>query len=156
VKTLDFKIDALFKRVVYYGSSKNSTVSRWQVRGISDSYKELKRFIDGNSDSEIITKNTFTFFERYVGVLFGRNRIVVPLCISNKLQNKRYLANFYKNRTILIHPNLGWKNEKLQKCLEEIYKVNTINKSYETLAREYLIQYKYMITRSNYKLVLSV
>ncbi|WP_214804309.1 MULTISPECIES: reverse transcriptase domain-containing protein [unclassified Exiguobacterium] len=145
VKILDFKIDALFKRVVYYGTSKNSTVSRWQVRGISDSYKELKRFMDGNSDVEKITKNTFTFFEKYVGVSFGRigrNRIEIPRCIRNKLKNKRYLANFYKNRTILMHPNLGWKYDKLQKCMEEIYKLNTINKSYETLAKEFLIHYK--------------
>jgi hypothetical protein len=65
VKILDFKIDALFKRVVYYGSSKNSTVSRWQVRGISDSYKELNRLMDENSDSDIITKNTFVLHLTY-------------------------------------------------------------------------------------------
>jgi hypothetical protein len=62
--------------------------------------------------------------------------------MRNKLENKRYLANFYKNRTILMHPNLRWKYEKLQKCMEEIYKVNTIKKSYQTLANEFLIQYK--------------
>lgn len=139
---LDFQLDILFKRIVFYGSRKNNNTPRWQVRGISDSYKELKRFMKNTENISKITPETVSFFEKAVIQSFGKLREPIPQRINNKIVNKRYLSNFCKNRTILIHPKLGWRYIDLKNCLENIYKVDTTNKSYLEIATIFFNKYK--------------
>lgn len=138
---LDFKIDSLFKRLVYYGNRKNSNISKWQVRGMSDNYKELKRFMNGELEEKKLTKETLKFFEKDVKNAFLRNRIEMPNTIKNKLDNKRYITNFRNNKTILLHSKLGWKYSQLNNCMKNIYNTDTRNKSYKELATEFLKSY---------------
>lgn len=42
---LKYRLDSIYKRRVYVGKKKNQNTIRWQVRGISQDYKELKKFI---------------------------------------------------------------------------------------------------------------
>lgn len=134
LKKLEFKLDTFYKRIVFYGVRKNDNFPRWQVRGISDSYKELKKFMQGKGPYSKITKDTEKLFEKEISVLFGRLGIDMPPSIKNKVDNGFYFGNFKNNRAILLHPKLGWDYKKLKECLEEIYKLDTSNKSYSELA----------------------
>lgn len=134
VKKLDFSLELLFKRVVYYGNKSNDVRSRWQVRGLSDSYKELKRFIDPNDIKGNINSLTYCFFTNSIKKEFNNLKEPIPKLIKNKIENRKYLANFYKNRTVLLHPNLGWSYKFLAGNLKENLGVNDKGLSYEDLA----------------------
>ncbi|WP_215189904.1 reverse transcriptase domain-containing protein [Exiguobacterium sp. s6] len=134
LEKLDFRLDVFYKRIVFYGKRKNNNLFRWQVRGVSDSYKELKRFMKKENPYERITRETKNFFAKDICILFRQLGVTIPLLIKNKVINGFYLANFKNNKAILLHPKLGWKYEKLEKCLRQLYQVSTLNKSYSDLA----------------------
>lgn len=134
VNKLDFSLELLFKRVVYYGNKSNDVKNRWQVRGLSDSYKELKRFIDPTNVKGKINKLTYNFFTSSIKKEFFRMRMPIPTIINNKIENKKYLANFYKNRTVLLHPSLGWSHKYLSEYLKHNLSIKNKKMSYEELA----------------------
>lgn len=131
---LEFKLETFYKRIVFYGARKNDNFPRWQVRGLSDTYKELKRFMQGNDPYSKITKDTENLLKKEISIIFSRLKIDIPPSIKNKIDNDFYFANFKNNRAILLHPKLGWDYQKLKECLEKIHQKNTSNKSYSELS----------------------
>ncbi|PEF83369.1 hypothetical protein CN939_30685 [Bacillus thuringiensis] len=134
LEMLSLKLELVFKRIVYYGTRKNSKKYRWQVRGISDSYKELKRFMKNNEDYKRITKETETFFGRSIERSFAKNRIEMPAKIKNQLKNKKFISCFLNNRALLLHQKLGLNHSKLKEIVTILNKDNLENHSYSDLA----------------------
>ncbi|PFL73144.1 hypothetical protein COD81_29005 [Bacillus cereus] len=138
LEMLSLKLELVFKRVVYYGTRKNSTKYRWQVRGISDSYKELKRFMKSNNDYDQITKSTERFFCKSIVESFGRNRIPMPAKIENQLKNKKFISCFFNNQALLLHPKLGLSHGDLKEKVKIVYKNNVESCNYNELAEKLL------------------
>ncbi|OOR19243.1 hypothetical protein [Bacillus cereus] len=134
IEMLSFKLELVFKRIVYYGTRKNSNKYRWQVRGISDSYKELKRFMKNNDNYEKITNATERFFCKNIEDSFGRNGILLPAKIKNQLENKKFISCFFNNQALLLHPKLGLNHSNLKGKVEIVYKNNIENCGYNELA----------------------
>lgn len=134
------KLEILFKRIVYFGVRKNSNKYRWQVRGFSDSYKELKRFMNNNNDFSKITSDTKNFFTRTIQRGFTINQIAMPAEINNQIKNNKFVSCFLKDRTVLLHRKLGLTHEKLKQKLYILDKSNCNfeNDSYDELAKKML------------------
>ncbi len=163
-KQLDAMFDAyeddlndrlLLRRIQYYNSrivfynyygSKYVNKSTWDVRGIINSYKMLRRYIiyDNNMRAKNthnkkpyrISKETYFFLRYYV-----KEKRDALLCIPQYLQGKgcddHTLWNgFLKNKSIVFQPNIGWSNDLLNKRLIEVGVVPW-NKSYYEKTRDY-------------------
>lgn len=142
VEVLSLKLDLMFKRVVYYGTRKNNKKYRWQVRGISDSYKELKRFMKNNEDYTKITKETENFFEKCIVICFSKNRISMPAKIKNQLKNKKFISSFLNNNALLLHKKLGLKYNGLIEKIRIVSNDSINNYSYSELANLFLSKIK--------------
>jgi len=142
IEILSFKLELLFKRVVYYGARKNSNKYRWQVRGISDSYKELKRFMKNSKDFSKITKDTENFFTRTVERSFTRNRVNFPAKIKNQIKNNKFTSCFLNNKTLLLHQKIGLKHNTLKQRLYIVDNSNLESCSYSELANKLLSNIK--------------
>ncbi|MCU5397412.1 hypothetical protein [Bacillus toyonensis] len=142
IEMLSLKLELVFKRIVYYGARKNSKKYRWQVRGISDSYKELKRFMKDNDDFNRITNETKNFFCWSIERSFARNRIDLPAKIKNQLKNKKFISCFVNNKALLLHQNLGLNHSKLKAKVNIVYKDNLENYGYSDLANILLTRIK--------------
>lgn len=138
VEMLSFKLELVFKRIVYYGTRKNSNKYRWQVRGISDSYKELKRFMKNNDDYDKITNPTEKFFCKTIEEGFRRNGIPIPAKIKNQLKNKKFISCFFNNQALLLHPKLGLSHGDLKEKVKIVYKNNVESCNYNELAEKLL------------------
>jgi hypothetical protein len=134
VDILNLKLELIFKRVVYYGTRKNNEKYRWQVRGISDSYKELKRFMKTNEDYSKISNDTKNFFEKSIKISFGRNQVEIPAKIENQIKNKKFISSFLNNKALLLHQKLGLSHRDLKNKVSIVYKDNIENHSYSDLA----------------------
>jgi hypothetical protein len=142
IELLDYKLDVFFKRIVYYGDRKNDGNYRWQVRGISDSYKELKRFMNREKAFDNITNDTEKLFSKTIEVCFNKNRVGIPPKIQNQLKHNKFVASFLNNRAILLHSKIGLTHKDLKKKLEIIYDGNVENCNYSELARKLLHRIK--------------
>lgn len=138
IELLSFKLELIFKRVVYYGDRKNDSKYRWQVRGISDSYKELKRFIKNNEDYDKITNDTQKFLCKFIETSFKRNRIPIPAKINNQLKNKKFISYFINNKALLLHPKIGLNQQDLKKKLSIFGNESLDHYSYKELASKLL------------------
>ncbi|WP_252504438.1 hypothetical protein [Sporosarcina sp. Marseille-Q4943] len=140
IEVLSYKLEIFFKRIVYFGVRKNSNKYRWQVRGFSDSYKELKRFMTNNNDFSRITSDTKNFFTRTIERRFTINQVAVPAEINNQLKNNKFISCFLKDRTVLLHRRLGLTHEKLKQKLYILDNGNSNfeNDSYNELAKKML------------------
>ncbi|MGP4070149.1 hypothetical protein [Halobacillus sp. B29] len=138
VRLLSFQLELIFKRIVYYGSKKNQSKNRWQVRGISDSYKELKKFINHNEDFEKITNDTKNFFCKSIFICFKRNGVRIPAKIVNQINNKKFISLFLNNKAILLHKKVGLSHSELKKRVMVFTNENLENYSYNELANKLL------------------
>lgn len=139
---LSFKLELLFKRIVFYGTRRNNLYSRWQVRGLSDSYKELKRFMKNNDDYSNITNDTKNFFLYSIINSFGNNNVKIPAKISNQIENKKFVSCFLNNKTLLLHNKIGLDYQILKSNLSSIYNGNLENYTYNELAKKLLSKIK--------------
>jgi len=133
VELLSFKLEFLFKRIVYFGERKGDGKYRWQVRGISDSYKELKRFMNNKALNEI-TNETQKIFNKSIEECFKKNRVKIPAKINNQLKNDKFISCFINNKALLLHRKIGLTPPQLKKRLNLLYKDNVENLSYSELA----------------------
>lgn len=138
IEILSFKLELLFKRVVYYGARKNSNKYRWQVRGISDSYKELKRFMKHNKDFSKITRDTEIFFTRTIERRFNINRVTMPPKIKNQINNNKFTSCFLNNKALLLHQKIGLNHNTLKQRLYVFDNSNMESYSYSELANKLL------------------
>ncbi|WP_024427933.1 reverse transcriptase domain-containing protein [Bacillus safensis] len=139
---LSLKLELLFKRIVYLGNRKNNNKYRWQVRGLSENYKELKRFMKKNDDFSRITKDTKNFFEKEIQLSFRRKNMKIPAKINNQIKNKKFISSFINNRALLLHKKIGLKHNALKEKLEILSVENIDGKSYSDLASEFLTKIK--------------
>lgn len=135
IELLSFKLEVLFKRIVFYGDRKGDDKYRWQVRGISDSYKELKRFMNGDKTFDKITNDTEKLFSKAITICFYRNGVSIPPKINNQLKNNKFISCFLNNRAILLHSKIGLSHNDLQEKLRIVYSGNVANCNYSQLAK---------------------
>lgn len=135
-------------RVVYYNyaGSKYANKCTWDVRGIINSYRMLRRYVIYDNDNNVdivagkkpyrIQRETTNFLRFYVKE--KRNSLsTVPEYLQGKGCNYHTLWNgFLKNNSIVFQPNIGWSNELLTKRLIEIGGT-TLHKSYYEKTRDY-------------------
>lgn len=133
VELLSFKLELLFKRIVFFGDKKSDKKYRWQVRGISDSYKELKRFMNKN-DLNKITNDTQKLFNKSITVCFYKNKVNIPPKIKNQIVNDKFIASFVNNKALLLHRKIGLSTEEMKKRVNRLYSGNLENLSYNELA----------------------
>ncbi|KRF55021.1 hypothetical protein ASG98_18025 [Bacillus sp. Soil531] len=138
IEALNLKLELIFKRIVYYGKRSSNKKYRWQVRGISDSYKELKRFMKNNEDYSKITKQTESFFKWSIERSFKKNKIEIPAKIKNQLKNKKFISCFLNNRALLLHQKIGLSHSGLKNKLSIVYKNNVESFNYSELANKLL------------------
>ncbi|MNW47364.1 reverse transcriptase [compost metagenome] len=138
VELLSFRLDIFFKRIVYYGTRKKNKKYRWQVRGLSDSYKELKRFMKNNNDYSNITRDTTKLFGQSIELCFIKNDVIIPAKINNQLKNRKYSSSFINNRALLIHKKIGLSHSNLKKITSIVSEDNLENYNYIELANKLL------------------
>ncbi|MEE3892817.1 reverse transcriptase domain-containing protein [Priestia megaterium] len=138
INLLSFKLEVFFKRIVYYGERKGDGKYRWQVRGISDSYKEIKRFMN-SEDSDKIMPNTKKLFSKYIEDCFKKNRVEIPPKVNNQLKNHKFISSFINNKALLLHRRIGLSPIELKERLKLVHKGNLENLNYTELARLLII-----------------
>jgi hypothetical protein len=134
IEALSLKLELMFKRVVFYGSRKPNERKKWQVRGIGDSYKELKRFINDNDNLKNLTKETADLFEWTIRECFRNNGIHTPPKINNQLKNKKFASCFINNRATLLHRKIGLNHKQLKKVVSILDSRNLDSYGYKELA----------------------
>lgn len=138
LEILEMRLESFYKRSVYYGKKKNSRIAAWQVRGITDSYKELRRVMRHNQDFSRITNETKNLFSRLIIISFERNQVEIPMSIKNHIKNNKYCSSFYNNKAVLMHPKIGLTHYELKKKLEILTDKNLENYSYNDLANDFI------------------
>lgn len=133
---LDYRLDAFYKRIVYYSGSTKKT-SRWECRGISQNYKELRRFI--SNDTIKISDQTRSFLkgECINEIYNGKNRNPSKK-IYNNIKNDKYYSSFLKNRAILLNPNIGLSRAEIIVIFEKLKLNFNRNDTYKTLVDIYM------------------
>lgn len=154
---LDLNERLLLRRIQYYDSrivfhnydgSKYVNKSTWDVRGIINSYRMLRRYVifDARNIEKVtagimmnpyrIQKETYKFLQYYVKE--KRDSLsVVPQYLQGKgCFNHNLWKGFLNNRSIVFQPNIGWSNDLLSERLIEIGG-DPIHKSYYEKTRDY-------------------
>jgi len=153
---LDMNERLLLRRIQYYDSrivfynydgSKYVNKSTWDVRGIINSYRMLRRYVIfdarniANGDAGMkkpyrIQKETYKFLQYYVKEKRDSLSIVPPYLQGKGCFNHNLWKGFVNNRSIVFQPNIGWSNDLLSERLIEIGG-SPIHKSYYEKTREY-------------------
>ncbi|KJD57466.1 hypothetical protein B5Z21_09540 [Bacillus velezensis] len=142
IELLSFRLELFFKRIVYFGDRNNDGNYRWQVRGISDTYKELKRFMHKTNPDKLITRDTLDLFKKEINICFKKNKIGIPPKINNQIKNNKFISCFKNNKAFLIHPKLGLNKEDLINHLSKFNEKNIESLSYNELAKLLLVKIK--------------
>ncbi len=140
IELLSFRLELFFKRIVYFGDRNNDGNYRWQVRGISDSYKELKRFMHKTNLDKLITRDTLKLFKEEITNCFKNNNIEIPPKINNQIKNNKFISCFKNNKAFLIHPKLGLNKKDLINHLSKFNEKNIESLSYNELAKLLLVK----------------
>lgn len=132
-------------RVVFYNynGSKYNNSCTWDVRGIINTYRMLRRYViyDSNitgkkNEHQRINNDTYDFMKYYV---CNRSKLLstIPVFLRGKGSDNHTLWNgFIKNRSIVFQPNIGWSNQHINNRLSELG-VTIIGKSYYQKSRDY-------------------
>lgn len=109
----------------------------WKVKGFITNYGELRFKLGTNQ----IDSDTVSFLEDSIKQAFEKLNISnPPPYVNSKCFN---LSNHMsKNRTILLHPRIGYSLQSLRKLCDEIAIPQVNEKTYQQLVREYLIKVK--------------
>ena len=136
-------------RVVFYNyeGSKYVNKNTWDVRGIINSYRMLRRYVILDQDNikegvagvkkpYRIQKATYKFLNYYIKEKRAFMSIVPQYlqgkgCFDHNLWN-----GFIKNKSIVFQPNIGWSNDFLSNRLVEIGG-SPLHKSYYEKTRDY-------------------
>ncbi len=154
----DGKERILLRRIQYYGSrivfynydgSKYRNNNTWDVRGIVNSYRMLRRYvIYDNRNIETssagvkgkmpyrIQKDTYKFLRYYVKEK-RESLSVIPQYLQGRGCDNHTLWNgFIKNKSIVFQPNIGWSSAQLSARLAEVGGI-PFHKSYYEKTRDY-------------------
>jgi len=154
---LDAKERILLRRIQYYDSrivfynydgSKYVNKSTWDVRGIINSYKMLRRYVilddrnieekkaGGINNPYRIQKKTYIFLKYYVKEKRDFLTVVPDYLKGKGCYDHNLWTGFLNNRSIVFQPNIGWSNALLSERLAEIGGTPA-HKSYYEKTREY-------------------
>ena len=153
---LDMNERLLLRRIQYYDSrivfynydgSKYINKSTWDVRGIINSYRMLRRYVifddrnikEGSANATYpyrIQKDTYKFLKYYVKEKRDFLSVVPQYLLGKGCFDHNLWSGFIKNKSIVFQPNIGWNNDLLNKRLTEIG-VTQIHKSYYEKTRDY-------------------
>lgn len=134
LELLKIRIDNYYKRLVYFGATiGNNHV--WQVRGISDSYKEAVKLYtleNKNFSSKVLndeTKKLLTgevflsiFDETFTSINdfnIQERKIInrAKNMIHNYYKNNKFISNLYKNKAIILNERIGYEKVHLKKVI---------------------------------------
>lgn len=129
IKRLDLlllKLDIFYKRVVFYSSGKTSYYTRWKVRGISDSYREIKRFMSKKEVQKVITKRTLDLFGSEITSIFTRKNMTLPHELKVQIEGGKFINNFKENKAVILDKHIGYSYDTLRKKVEILCKNNKL------------------------------
>jgi len=137
---LIFRIDLYYKRLVFFNNEKKNEESHWEVRGISQVYSELKKYIKRDnkgiySMNSIDKKTEQLITGKIFYKLFKGN---VPKELENHIENKKFIANLHNNRAIILNKKIGYSYDKLYEILEVCGIDINRRMSYENLANLFI------------------
>ncbi len=102
------KLDVFFKRVVFFDKEK------WKVRGISDSYKELKYNLNYGKVLNVINSETLKIFSENIEEIYiEKFNTAVPRLLKNQIDNEKFLSLFFKNKSIVLDKRIGMNYKDL-------------------------------------------
>lgn len=125
-KLLITRLDLFYKRLVYRKKDLTSSKVNWEVRGISQNYEELRRFIQRESTSRRyetgnLTKDTKNLINgTCLRQIFSNNRIDIPHEIDQSIKSNHYIKNFYENRAVILNKEIGYTYPHLTKVLSRV------------------------------------
>lgn len=143
------RIQYFNSRIVFYNynGSKYVNKSTWDVRGIINSYRMLRRYIIYESQNREsndagvkvpyrIESETYKFLRYFIKE--KRNKLsIIPQYLQGKgCENHSLWNGFLKNKSIVFQPNIGWGNSYLSDRLIELG-ISTVHKSYYEMTRDY-------------------
>ena len=138
-------------RIVFYNYDGSKYVNKctWDVRGIINSYRMLRRYVifddclikDIHEGKKVgspykIQKDTYKFLRYYVKE--KRDSLTdIPQYLQGKgCENHTLWSGFLKNKSIVFQPNIGWSNDLLSNRLIEVGGT-PVHKSYYEKTRDY-------------------
>jgi hypothetical protein len=144
----DNDIELLRQRILYYISrivfytntnSRFSTLGKWDENGVIENYCLLRKYIKkGNR----LNRNTKNFL--FNGILdrcarAGLTHKKMPYFLRGDGKNSYSIAyGLEKNKTIILHPNIGWSTEYLKAQITRLdSEIDLRKKSYRELSKIY-------------------
>lgn len=136
IELLRHQIKAFTSRTVYRITKYKTDI--WKTKGFISNYCELRYYLDK------LMPNTDKFLKNAIKDSFSRNSITIPYFIKGNESESIYnlYNNLKYNRTLLFVELIGIKMCTLQKMCGQVRVISHVNKSYDSLAREYLIKVK--------------
>ena len=130
-------------RIVYYNYSgyKYKRKKKWDVRGLINSYRMLRRFMAYAETRDKIIKETKVFLENYhkelLQEMYIAHRFVIPDFLKGKgIDNYSLWSAFEKNHSIVFQANIGWNIQYLRGAIKDITG-NNCSGSYTDLVKQY-------------------
>ena len=133
IELLRHRIKAFTHRTVYQVQRHNLII--WKTKGFIANYSELRYRMDS------IIDNTKTFLDNSVENAFINNGLPIPYFLKAKNDDSIYILknNMIKNRALLSVEPICINQCGVEKLCKQIG-IETSNKKYEDLVREYLIK----------------
>lgn len=126
-------------RAVFYTNinSKYSNKGQWNVLGFIENYKELRPYCNRVND-KFLTKKTNTFLKTGIINSVSKEIDTIPYFLKSTPSYYQLKCRMMRNKSIVFHPNIGWKTQYLIDRLKRIDgSINTNNKSYRELVKIY-------------------
>lgn len=140
VELLRHRLKAFSHRIVYRRKRYSSKI--WIVKGFTSNYNELRYHLNN------LDFNTREFLENIINQSFDALNLKQPYFLKVNEKHKKesiysLFNNLEKNRTLLFeeNENIGINKKTLKKMCKQIG-INNLDKSYDSLLREYLIKIK--------------
>ena len=143
VRLLYHRIRFYNSRIVYYDYSgyKYKRKKKWDVRGLINSYRMLRRFMVYADTQDKIIKETEAFLKNYhkelLKEMYITYRFVIPDFLKGKgIDNYSLWLAFEKNHSIVFQANIGWNIQYLRGAIKDITGSNCSG-SYTDLVKRY-------------------
>lgn len=131
-------------RIVYYDYSgyKYKNNRKWEVRGLINTYRMLRRYMIYNESTNKIMEETEDFLKNFhrklLQEMYITYRFVIPDFLKGKgIDTYSLWCAFEKNHSIVFQANIGWNIQYLVKAINDITG-KTYKGSYTKIVNEYL------------------
>lgn len=143
-RLLYHRLRFFISRIVYYDYSgyRYKGDRKWDVQGLINSYRMLKRFMIYVLNENKIMDETKEFLESYhkdlLKEMFITYRFIIPDFLKGKgIDNYSLWLAFEKNHSIVFQANIGWNIQYLAGAIKDITG-NSYRGSYTDLVKKYL------------------